>query len=71
MLKDFLEFYKENKIDIVKDKLAGKENSNIFFYLLEFGFWCTNRTADTRPNMELVYTNIISYEQGLLKKSTC
>lgn len=65
LLKDLLESHRDqNNIVVIMDKYAGEQDCEIFYFLIEIGQWCANDLVEGRPNMELVYVHISSYEQN-------
>jgi len=54
-LKEYVDSFDERNMFIIKDKQAGETFTDVFTYLIRLGKWCSNKLAEDRPEMTVVY----------------
>ncbi|KAK2577976.1 hypothetical protein KPH14_008411 [Odynerus spinipes] len=57
-LKEFIDSFEDQYLPLLIDKKAGEEDKQVYSNLIVLGKWCTNRMAQNRPEMELVFRKL-------------
>jgi interleukin-1 receptor-associated kinase 1 len=54
-LKEYIDNFDDKDLHLLKDKQAGEKYDEAYKYLMSLGKWCSNKLAEHRPEMSVVY----------------
>ncbi|KAI4487172.1 hypothetical protein M0804_005321 [Polistes exclamans] len=57
-LKEFIDHFEDQNLHLLIDKKAGEEDKQVYSNFIVLGKWCSNRLAQDRPEMELVFRKL-------------
>lgn len=57
-LRDFIDAWEDKDLSLLMDQKAGQKDNQVYGNLIVLGKWCTNRLAQDRPEMELVFRKL-------------
>ncbi|KAL2739532.1 pelle-like serine/threonine-protein kinase pik-1 isoform X1 [Vespula maculifrons] len=57
-LKEFIDSVEDQYLHLLIDKKAGEKDKQVYSNFIVLGKWCSNRMAQNRPEMELVFRKI-------------
>ncbi|KAI4481603.1 hypothetical protein M0802_013903 [Mischocyttarus mexicanus] len=57
-LKEFIDHFEDQYLHLLIDKNAGEEDKQVYNNFIVLGKWCSNRLAQDRPEMELVFRKL-------------
>ena len=55
LLKEYVDSFDDKNVHLLKDKRAGEKYDEVFKYLMLLGRWCSNKLAEHRPEMYVVF----------------